>query len=152
MPFDRLVLAMDLWAGQHLNSADVLMQVGDSDVEPKHTRHVRQLSPGEFRRACQDADLLVAHAGMGTVLTALELGKPLVVLPRLGSKRETRNDHQVATARWLADRPGIWVAQHEQDLPALLDALMPLPTGTLHRSQSAQPRLIVGLRAFFQKD
>ena len=44
--------------------------------------------------------------------TALEVGTPILVVPRLGSRGETRNDHQLATARRLeAKAPSKWVSQ-----------------------------------------
>ena len=66
------------------------------------------------------ASLVVAHAGMGSIFTALTLGKPIVILPRRGDLKETRNNHQVATARWLSKRPGVFVANNESELVACI--------------------------------
>ena len=52
---------------------------------------------------CEPRTAIVAHAGMGTILTALEIGKPLLVMPRRAALGEHRNDHQLATARRFAD-------------------------------------------------
>ena len=60
------------------------------------------------------AAAIVAHAGMGTILTALETGKRLLVMPRRAALGEHRNDHQLATvsrspswaaSRWQSTRP-----------------------------------------------
>ena len=69
------------------------------------------------------ADAIVAHAGMGTILTALELGKPLLVLPRRASLGEHRNEHQLATARRFADTGRLAVAFDESELAQRLDEL-----------------------------
>src|SRR6185503_3524674 len=66
--------------------------------------------------------LVVAHAGMGSVITAGEHGKPIVLLPRRAGLGEHTNDHQVDTARWLRGRPGLFVADAEADLPAAIAA------------------------------
>ena len=50
---------------------------------------------------------------MGTIITALELGKPILVVPRLGKLGETRNDHQVATAKRLAEDELVLAAYDE---------------------------------------
>jgi UDP-N-acetylglucosamine transferase subunit ALG13 len=119
-PFDRLVRAVDTWARKR-GVEGVRAQVGDGNYWPQHLDAVRELSPDEFRSEVMSAQLVVAHAGMGTVLTALELEKPLLLFPRRGDLRETRNYHQVATARKLAERPGIRVAFTEAELHAALD-------------------------------
>ncbi len=67
-----------------------------------------------------EADVVIAHAGMGSIISAAEFGKPMVLLPRRGSLRETRNDHQIATAKWLRSKPGIFVADSEDELPTVL--------------------------------
>ncbi|GJM39569.1 MAG: hypothetical protein DHS20C19_29360 [Acidimicrobiales bacterium] len=120
MPFPRLVDAVDDWAGAHPD-ADVFAQIGDQVPVPTHVSHVPLVDPVELRSRIQDAELVVAHAGMGTIITCLELGAPLVIFPREGSRRETRNDHQVATAHHFGDRPGIWVADSTASLCDLID-------------------------------
>lgn len=120
MPFDRLVQAMDAWAGDH-PACPVVAQVGRGAAATRHLQRHETLTPAEFRRQVEAAGLLVAHAGMGSVLTALELDRPLLMLPRRGALRETRNDHQLATLRALADRPGLYAAPDEAALQRWLD-------------------------------
>ena len=123
MPFDRLSAAMALWARQQ-DTHEVLAQVGRTalSADALHGLQWKELMvPDDYLRACAEADLIVAHAGMGSVLTALELRRPLLVMPRRGALRETRNDHQLATARHLQGRPGVVVAMEPAELAPLLD-------------------------------
>ena len=53
---------------------------------------------------------------MGSIITALEVGKPIVILPRREHLNETRNDHQLASANQFSSRPGIIVALDETQL------------------------------------
>ncbi len=124
MPFDRLVRAVDAWAASRGCGGEVFMQIADGEYTPGACQWVRFMSAGEFRDRVERATAIVAHAGMGSILTALEIGKPILVLPRRGDLRETRNDHQIATARELSKRGQIRVAMTEQDLPERLDALV----------------------------
>lgn len=128
-PFDRLVAAMDAWAasqgvgagagaGRPLGSGEILAQIGAGTLEPRNMRWVRRLERDAFARTVAGAELVVAHAGMGSVITAGEYGKPIVLLPRRAAAGEHTNDHQVDTAGWLRRRPGIYVADAEQDLAA----------------------------------
>lgn len=150
MPFDRLLLALDEWAGKQGDSVSVLAQIGNSDVVASHMKTVSSLTPSEFRESVKNAEIIVAHAGMGSVLTAMEFGKPLVVLPRLGARQETRNDHQVATAKWLSSKPGVYVAMSESELPAAIDRARNQALATAEISRYASPELIGALKDFIQ--
>jgi UDP-N-acetylglucosamine transferase subunit ALG13 len=121
LPFDRLIGAMDDWAAAHPH-IKVFAQVGPTTRPPRHMAHAAFLSPQEAETRLRSASLIVAHAGMGTVLTALQAGRPVVILPRRASLGEHRNEHQLATARWLATRPGVGVAMDESELPRWLAA------------------------------
>jgi UDP-N-acetylglucosamine transferase subunit ALG13 len=70
-----------------------------------------------------EADVVVSHAGVGTIATALTLNKPLLVLPRRGAFGEHVNDHQVGTARRYAELGHVLLAETEDDLPRMLAQL-----------------------------
>jgi len=122
MPFDRLVTTVDRWAGAR-GRADVFAQIGETDYRPSHIRWARFLDPAEFMRRFEAAGAIVAHAGTGSIITALQLGKPILVMPRRASMRETRNDHQVATAERFARFDSVAVAWDEKELAARLEEI-----------------------------
>lgn len=148
LAFDRLIGAVDAWA-QGRPESRVFAQVGPTSLEPRHIDYAPFVSPVECHERMLGATAIVAHAGMGTILTALELGKPVLVMPRSAALREHRNDHQLATARRFAELGRVSVAFDESELPARLDAL--------HRLAAQQPispyaseRFIDALRAFIE--
>lgn len=122
LPFDRLVAAVDEWAGRRPGS-EVFAQVGPTALAPRHIEYTEFISPAECRERMLSASGIVAHAGMGTILSALELGIPLLVMPRRAALGEHRNDHQLATARRFAELGRVGVAFDDEDLPPRLDAL-----------------------------
>lgn len=115
MPFDRLIRTVDDWACR-CQTPRLFAQIAGGDYVPRHMRWQRFISPAEYRRRIFESELIIAHAGMGTVLTALEFGRPLLVMPRRGGLGETRNDHQVATASRLAEAGYASVAMNEDEL------------------------------------
>jgi UDP-N-acetylglucosamine transferase subunit ALG13 len=121
LTFDRLVSAVDSWAAKHLE-LDFFAQVGPTNSPPKNMPFADFISPARADALMRRADLIVAHAGMGSVLTALGYGKPILIMPRRAGLGEHRNDHQLATARWLEGRPGISVAWNESELGVRLAA------------------------------
>lgn len=146
MPFDRLVRAVDHWAYQH-DRQDVFAQIGEGSYEPQHFEWTRFMAPREFQHRIADAEAVIAHAGTGTIIAAVQLGKPLLVLPRLSALGETRNDHQVATARRFVDAGYVMAATSEVDLVPMIDQLETFrATSTI--SDSAKPELLQRLRTF----
>ncbi len=147
MSFDRLVGWVDDWALAG-DRDDVVAQIGPSSFEPKRLRVLPFLDPPEFRRQVESADVIVSHAGMGTILTALELGKPILVVPRLGSLDETRNDHQVATADRFAADGLVLVARTPAELGLRLCELESGASSRSRISARADDALLARIRSF----
>jgi UDP-N-acetylglucosamine transferase subunit ALG13 len=106
LPFDRLIRAVDDWARDN-PGVPVLCQIGDGEYEPRFADWVRQLSAGDYRTHLRHCSVFVAHVGMGSILQALEMGRPMVLMPRSARLREVTTDHQAQTAERLKDRPGL---------------------------------------------
>ena len=147
LPFDRMIAALDAWAGARAGSTTCSPRSGRARCETSTIEAARFLPPAECRERMLAADAIVAHAGMGTILSALELGKPLVIMPRLAAFGEHRNDHQLATAKRFAALGRVAVAFDEHELPAQLDALERL-SAPERISPYASGELIAALRSF----
>jgi len=114
--FDRLIAAMDDLAPSL--GMPVIAQTGKGTYAPRNMEARVKIAPAEFEALVGEARLIVAHAGIGTVLTAARCAKPILLMPRRADLQEHRNDHQMATVGKLAGRPGILVAKDESELPA----------------------------------
>jgi UDP-N-acetylglucosamine transferase subunit ALG13 len=152
-PFERLVRAVDAWCATQTTGQTLFGQItdpGTGGYVPQHFEFVSRLTPLDYAARFGQADLIVSHAGMGSILTALQAAKPIVILPRRGHLRETRNDHQYTTMKMLGHRPGIHVAEDETQLSAVLDrAIVDLANPQAARiSNLAQPRFTDALRVF----
>ncbi len=153
-PFDRLVSAVDAWRAGIDRDIEVFGQItARASHKPASFEWVETLPPSEYQARCRAASLIVSHAGMGSIITALTFGKPILILPRRGHLQETRNDHQYATAQKFVGRAGVWVALEEAELPALLDRLVDeTPAERDGVSPFAGPDLIDAVRDFIHAD
>jgi UDP-N-acetylglucosamine transferase subunit ALG13 len=115
LPFDRLIQAMDIWAKEHPD-AEVFAQIGETGFRPVNMEYKAMISPSEYRERFNACDVVVSHVGMGTVITASELQKPLVMLTRQAALKEHTNDHQLQTAKWLEGRDGLYIVYSETEL------------------------------------
>ena len=120
LPFDRMIKAIDKWAGNR-NDGKFFAQIGPGNYLPKNMKWTDFIQPEEFKLCFRKADVIIAHAGMGSILSALETGKPIIILPRQAKFKEHRNDHQMATAKHFNKIKGITVAFNEEELIQKLD-------------------------------
>ncbi|ETX13310.1 hypothetical protein OCH239_12440 [Roseivivax halodurans JCM 10272] len=147
LPFDRLTRALAGLAPEL--GEKIVAQVGAFGADQDGLDCRRQLTPAEFEELFTAARVVVAHAGIGTMLSARRWGKPLVVVPRRYALGEHRNDHQVATARQIAEIPGLYVAWKTDELGPLLRHHNLIPASETETPSRAV--LVARLRAFVEE-
>lgn len=143
-PFDRFIKIIDEVAPQ-INE-EIVAQVYKCGFTPKNIKTVDFLAPDEFNNLFDKADLIISHAGMGTILSALQKHKPIIIFPRIAALGEHRNEHQLATAEKFKELGSVYVAMNEQELKELMlrKDLVPLHEIGAEASES----LILSLEEF----
>lgn len=106
------------------SSCDVLWQTGHTSY-PDLEGEVRAWFPSpKLNAAVSEADLVITHAGVGSVLMALRSGLHPLIIPRQASLGEHVDDHQVELARYLEERGLATVAGPHGDLRELMHQCM----------------------------
>lgn len=145
-PFDRFVKMLDEVC-KNLNE-EVVCQTIDCTYEAKNIKIVDFIAPDKFNYIFSEARLIIAHAGMGTIISALKQQKPIIVVPRLASLKEHRNDHQMATAMRMHELGYVYVAYDKAQLKELL--VMDLkPMKVI--GESASESLVKSIAEFIEK-
>lgn len=137
LPFDRLLIGLDGWAAKN-PGIPIIAQTGATKHRFRYIETVSHLSQSAFHDHFAAARLVVGHAGMGTILSAAELGKPLILMPRRAKFGEHRNDHQQDTLREMSRLSNITVAEDGEALHLALDKALAcgfVVTGTESPSQ-----------------
>ena len=147
-PFDRMIRAMDAWVLAEGQGEEVLAQIGAGDYEPRHMEWVRKLDRPAYGAAIRRSRLVVAHAGVGSIVTAGENGRPIVVLPRRAHLGEHTSDHQVETVGWLREKPWVHVADDEAALPGRIAAAIAASAAGERMGRTADPAFIDRIRRF----
>lgn len=101
-------------------SADVLWQTGATDTAGLPIEARARVPGPELEAAMDAADVVIAHAGTGTAVTAFERGHCPVLIPRRAAHGEHVDDHQVGTARALSERGLAMYAEVEEVTTGLL--------------------------------
>jgi beta-1,4-N-acetylglucosaminyltransferase len=96
--FDRLLEAVQALS----TSEEIVVQHGSSTIVPANaTRAYDFLLFGDLVREMREARVVLTHAGIGSIMTALSCGKRPIVAARLVAHREAVDDHQLPVARRL---------------------------------------------------
>jgi len=117
--FSRLIKEMDRIAGEI--GEEVVMQIGDIEYEPKNAKYFRFTSEEEIEELYRNARVVVAHAGVGCIISALKHNKAIIVVPRREKYGEHFDDHQVDIARELEQEGRITVVWDVKELGKALN-------------------------------
>ncbi|MDH3046686.1 glycosyltransferase [Gordonia alkanivorans] len=97
--FDRLLRSLAELGG----SFEFVWQVGCTDgLDLPGTVHTSMAS-AEFDDAVRTSDVVITHAGVGSILRILELGRYPIVCPRESSRGEHIDDHQFQICRLVSE-------------------------------------------------
>lgn len=100
--FDRLVKYMDDYA--NVEKQEVIIQTGYSTYQPNNCYWKPFFSYDEMNKCFNDANIIITHGGPSSFLSALQLGKIPIVVPRKKEYGEHVNDHQVLFCREINQR------------------------------------------------
>jgi exopolysaccharide biosynthesis glucuronosyltransferase PssE len=123
LPFDRLVKTIDTFCAEH-SEIELFAQIGNGEYKPRCFEAREQLSIAEFDQMFERASLVISHAGIGSILTALSNAKPVLIMPRRADLNEHRNDHQLATAKQFFNKNGCFVFNDLNELCSQYEVAM----------------------------
>lgn len=138
-PFPRLLAMIRQWAEAHPAQRIVLQGGPGAAAEhfPDNVTVHEMLTAGEFDSLVEQAEVVVAHAGIGTILACLDAGVPVIVVPRRAGLGEHRNDHQVDTAAALTHLERVYFIEQADELAPAIERAHTL-TPAVERTRVAQ--------------
>ena len=128
--FNRLVQYMDEWAisDHNTNNEAVIAQISNGDFIPKNIQSQAFMQGEEYNNNIREASVFVSHAGMGNIISARELGTPIIVINRQFKLGEHRNDHQADGLKWMGKLDGVYTASTKEELFSHLNQIDQLQT------------------------
>jgi len=119
-PFERLMRSI-----RALPAGQLVVQHGPANPPPGVARAKAFMPFNELKETIEDAEVVVTHAGCGTIAVATRAGHTPVVLPRLKRYGEHVDDHQLELATALADEGKVIVVSDAEDLSEAVKAVPP---------------------------
>jgi UDP-N-acetylglucosamine transferase subunit ALG13/glycosyltransferase involved in cell wall biosynthesis len=103
-PFTRLLREAGELVDRKLITEEVIVQSGNTPFTHPKMKIIPFMDIAAFEKTLSNARVFVTHAGEGNIGTALQLGVPLIIVPRRAMYNEHTNDHQLELAEAIASR------------------------------------------------
>ena len=101
--FERLLQAIDREIERGNIKEKVVVQAGYTKYESKNMEIMDLVSQDEFDKLMKSCSLLITHGGVGSILTGIKYGKPVIAAARLKKYKEHNNDHQKQIIKEFGD-------------------------------------------------
>lgn len=98
-----------------LNGENVLFQCVD-DYNPRNYKKFTLISDKEFKEIISDSDVIISHAGTGSVTSTLKLHKKMILFPRMSHYGEHGDDHQLDLCDLFESKGFVMVAKNKNEL------------------------------------
>lgn len=111
--FDRLFKKLDELYEKGVLVDSMFAQIGTSTYNPKYYEYKDFISPEEYLKKVQEADIVVTHGASGSIMKALNNGKKVIAVTRLKKYGEHINDHQIQNNETFGSNHYVLVADME---------------------------------------
>lgn len=118
--FKRLLEAIDKQIDKKIIKDKVIVQAGYTEYESDNMEIYKLLSMEEFDKYIDKCDLLITHAGVGSIMTGLEHNKKIIAAARLKEYGEHDNNHQIQIASQFSKLGYILYLENFDDLGKLI--------------------------------
>lgn len=123
--FPRLLEAIQkqIDEGKINKEEEIIVQAGSTKFESKDMKVLDYIPVKEFEEYIDKADVVICHAGVGTILTALKKGKKIIAAARLKQYGEHVNDHQLQILENFTEEGYILALEDFDKLDLLLNQI-----------------------------
>lgn len=126
----------------------VIVQHGQTPFKSDACQIIQFLAMSEFERIVAEAELLILHAGAGSVIHAVHAGKVPVVMPRRSAYGEHVDDHQIEFAEALAAASRVVLADDAPDLAKAVQRAIDIQRGGITIVEPSTMLRLVGETLF----
>ena len=119
--FDRLFKLVE--NSNKLKNTELIAQSGYTKYESKRIKMISFVNDEEFEKLIEKCEFLICHGGVGTIFKALNIGKKVLVIPRLEKYGEHINDHQLEICKALQEEGLLLYLKDGEDIDDKIETL-----------------------------
>lgn len=121
--FNRLLEMLDNLVAQGIITEPICAQIGNSTYKPVNYDYQEFFTEAEFREKIAASDMIIAHGGLGSMMTSMKLDKKVIVVPRSVAFGEHVDDHQYQLAILFQEKGHVLMAENESQLIAAYEKI-----------------------------
>ncbi len=99
----------------------IIAQIGSTKFESKKIELHKYVSSSEFDKYMNDARIVITHAGVGTIVNGIKMGKTMIVAARRKEYKEHVNNHQLQILDTFSKEGYIIPLENFDDLQNLIN-------------------------------
>jgi len=93
--FERLLKEVEKCIDKKLIDEEVIVQAGATKFKSKNMKILKLISQDRLNKYVEQANFVITHGGVGSIVTCLKAGKKVIAVPRYHKYGEHVNDHQL---------------------------------------------------------
>ncbi|SEP75000.1 UDP-N-acetylglucosamine transferase subunit ALG13 [Virgibacillus subterraneus] len=104
LPFTRLLKEAERLKSENIIEDDIIVQSGHTKYNSNKLTIKQFVSYKEMDLLCEQARLIITHAGTGSIIAGLKKGKSVIACARLKKYGEHNDDHQLQIVSALVNQ------------------------------------------------
>ncbi len=121
--FTRLLKMVEDEIKKGLIKGEVIVQAGQTKYKSNYMEILDLIPNTKFNKLIKEADLVITHGGVGSIISALKHGKKVIAVPRLSRYGEHVNDHQLEIVEEFSRLGYIKSAINKRELTKALEEI-----------------------------
>lgn len=93
--FQRLLEEIQKCIDKKIINEEVVVQAGSTKFKSKDMKIFDLMSTKKLNKLIKEANYIICHGGVGSIVTCLKMGKKVIAVPRYHKYDEHVNDHQL---------------------------------------------------------
>lgn len=126
-PFNRLLKQIDKSIENNEIKDKVFAQIGHSTYIPNNYDYTAFLSPEEYQKNVNAAQIIITHGGIGAIIKALKAGKQVIAIARREELGEHCDDHQLQIVDLFSELGYIRKVNKLEELGGVVESLVSNP-------------------------
>ena len=121
--FIRLLQKIEELIDSGIIKDKIVVQAGYTKYETNKMEIFDIISKETLSKLVDDADIIITHGGIGSIIMSLEKHKKVIAVPRLHEFNEHVNDHQKQIVRVFSEKGYLIGIQNVDDLSEALEKI-----------------------------